>query len=707
VEVGFLRILFLTHYFYPEGNAPASRVYDLCKRWVKEGHEVQVITCAPNIPNGIVYDGYRNHIAQTENIDGIKTTRVWTYITANKGTIKRVLNYLSYMISSMLAVLFVKKPDLIIATSPQFFCGWAGVISSRLRRIPFILEIRDIWPESIVAVGAIHNRWLLYLFEWLEKKMYAESQHIVTVGEGYKQKLIEKGVQAKDVTVITNGVDRDSFHPCEADKKIRQRYNLDGHFTCGYVGTIGMACGLDVVIKAAKILKDKKRNDVRFILVGDGAVKEQLQEQTANEGLEDIIIFTGRQDKKMIRSFLSTIDSCLVHLRKKELFKTVLPSKIFEAAAMAKPIILGVEGCAADLVNSARAGICIKPESAEQLVVAIERLSDDRELCREFGQAGHKYVMKHYDRDNLARKYMDTIVKIHKSWLRSRSSATKTVALQLSMTKVINRILNRQNNKISSEIKVEQMTSENPNRKRVFSAALTAGFLILILGLMYRAVEAQLFTPLSDIPINSSALDRFPLQIHDWTGQDVPLDEAEIVMDKIYAEASINRLYSCNKSERTVILFIAASGVTAGKMVGHPPKDCNRLAGWTLIDERYIELPFKSSVRLPCKILLFKRGGSLDTEKKVILYYYMVDKQFCGTRSQLRYRVRRGPKMVNCIGQVQIAASTNEALGVDSITKIISDFAVDSAPLISDLFANISKKQSTKLINPLEEELCR
>jgi len=202
-------------------------------------------------------------------------------------------------------------------------------------------------------------------------------------------------------------------------------------------------------------------------------------------------------------------------------------------------------------------------------------------------------------------------------------------------------------------------------------------------------------------------LDDFPLQIHDWTGQDVPLDEAEIVMDKIYAEAGINRLYSCNKSERTVILFIAASGVTEGTMVGHAPEICNVMSGYELANEKNVELDISSLLKLPCKILQFKRGGSLDTEKKVVLYYYMADGQFCGTRSQLRYRVRRGPKMVNCIGQVQIAASTNEALDVDSMTKIVSDFAIDSAPYISDLFANISKKQSAKLINPLEKELCR
>jgi len=403
-------------------------VYEIAKRWVATGHKVDVITCVPNVPNGVIYEGYKNRLRQTDFMDGIRVIRVWTYIAANKGTLKRTLNYLSYMISALFAGLFVPRPDVVIATSPQFFCGWAGVLVAKVRRLPFILEIRDIWPESIVAVGAMRNRWLLRLLEWLEKKMYAAPKHIVTVGEGYKEKLIEKGVRAKDISVITNGVDRDAFHPCEADRKIKRRYNLDGHFICGYVGTIGMACGLDVVLGAARILKDKKRNDVRFMLVGDGAIKDQLREQTASKGLEDIIIFIGRQDRQMIPSFLSTVDSCLVHLRKTELFKTVLPSKIFEAAAMAKPIVLGVEGCAADLVNSAGAGICIEPESAEQLVAALERLADDRELCREFGQAGHKYVMKHYDYDKLARKYLDATIKTHKTWGRTRSRGIASVS---------------------------------------------------------------------------------------------------------------------------------------------------------------------------------------------------------------------------------------------------------------------------------------
>lgn len=409
-----MRILFFSHYFPPEGNAPASRTYENCKRWVRQGHKITVITCAPNVPDGVVYDGHKNKLYQSENIDGIHVIRIWTYIAANKGTIRRILNYVSYMFSAVFVSLFLKKPNLIIATSPQFFCGWAGVIVSRLRHIPFILEIRDIWPESIVAVGALGNKRLLRILEWLELKMYAAAKHIVTVGKGYKQKLIEKGVQANDITVITNGFDGEFFHPQQPNENIRRHYNLNHEFICSYIGTIGMACGLDVVLRAAKLLKNKQRNDIKFLLVGSGAIKARLQQQALEEKLDNIV-FVDRQDKHLIPGFLSITDACLVHLKKTELFKTVLPSKIFESAAMAKPIILGIEGFAAEFVKQANAGTCIEPENAEQLAQSIENLADNPQLCQSLGQAGREYVMKYHNRDSLANEYLDIAVRFSSS----------------------------------------------------------------------------------------------------------------------------------------------------------------------------------------------------------------------------------------------------------------------------------------------------
>ena len=404
-----MRIIAFSHYYYPEGNAPASRMSAMCSRWASQGHDVEVITCAPNVPKGVVYKGYRNRLCQTEVIQNVRTTRVWTYLSANKGTVRRILNFVSYTLMAVVVAWFRKRPDIIVATSPQFFCGWAGLLSARMRvrRVPFVLEIRDMWPDSIVAVGAMKNRRILAMFYRLERWLYAGADHIVTVGDGYWEDLVDKGVPRSKLTIIPNGVDRDVFWPRDATETLAQ-FGIRDRFTCAYVGTIGMASGLDVVIEAAEKLHDRGCDDIAFLLVGDGAERERL-EQTANERGLDNLIFTGLLPKEQMPEVLAATDVCLVHLRKVDLFKRVMPSKIFEIAAMEKPIILGVEGHAAAFVQTANAGICIEPENAEELVRAVCLLASDSARCDEYGRSGHEYVMQHHDRAILADEYLGVL----------------------------------------------------------------------------------------------------------------------------------------------------------------------------------------------------------------------------------------------------------------------------------------------------------
>jgi glycosyltransferase involved in cell wall biosynthesis len=406
-----MRILFLSHYFPPEGNAPASRTFENCRRWVRRGHEVTVVTGAPNHPNGIVYDGYENRWRSREWIEGIEVVRVLTYVAANKGTVRRIFNYLSYMFSASLASLEARAPDVIIATSPQFFCGWAGVIASRLHRVPLLLEIRDIWPESIAAVGAIRSQGVMRALERLELGMYAAARHIVTVGEGYRRCLHAKGVADERISVVMNGIDREIFRPMSPDLELRRRLGVGDRFVVSYSGTIGMACGLDVVLRAAGTLRGKGRDDIVFLLVGDGAVREELQAEAERQRLDNVI-FTGRQDKSLMPSFLAISGASLVHLKRTDLFTTVMPSKIFEAFGMARPIVIGVPGEAGDLVERAGAGVAIEPENAEQLVDAVERLADDPALCERLGRAGHAYGVRHHDRDHLADDYLQVISRV-------------------------------------------------------------------------------------------------------------------------------------------------------------------------------------------------------------------------------------------------------------------------------------------------------
>ncbi len=406
-----MRILFFSHYFPPEGNAPASRTFENCRRWSSRGHRVTVVTCAPNHPSGVLYPGYENRWRQQETRDGVRVVRVGTYLAANRGTVLRIVNYVSYMGSATLASLALPTPDVIIATSPQFFCGWTGVHAARLHRVPLILEIRDIWPESIAAVGALRNRALLRLLERLEHRMYAAARHIVTVGEGYRRCLLGKGVPATDISVVMNGVDRQLFSPSRPDPRLRRSLGVEQRFVVTYSGTIGMACGLEVVLRAAETLRRKRRDDIAFLLVGDGAHREALQAEAARRRL-DSVVFTGRLDRQRMPALLASSDACLVHLRRTELFATVLPSKIFEALGMARPIINGVPGEASRLVERAGAGICIEPEDADQLVQAVERLAGDPELCQRYGRAGHEYALAHHDRDRLAADYLEVIRRV-------------------------------------------------------------------------------------------------------------------------------------------------------------------------------------------------------------------------------------------------------------------------------------------------------
>lgn len=413
-----MRILFLTHYFHPEGNAPATRVYEMCRRFVKLGFEVDVVTGVPNVPSGVVYPGYRNRWRSRETVAGIETLRVWTYVAPNKGTVRRILNYLSFLVSATLAGLGVRRPDLVIATSPQFFCGWAGVLVSRLRRVPFVLEIRDLWPESIAAVGAMRSSWLLRALGWLEQRMYAAATRIVTVGRGYQQQLEARGVAAARISVIPNGVDLGMFDPGADPAPLRARYAPNGEFLCSYVGTIGMGCGLAVALRAAEKLRALGRRDVVLLLVGDGAVREELEAQARAAGL-DRVVFTGRLPKAEMPQVLAASDACLVHLARRELFRTVLPSKIFEAAAMEKPIVLGVEGFAAELVSQAGAGLCIEPENEDQLVDAVLRLAGDRELGRRLGRAGRERIAQAYEYGTLAREYAELLRSVAAAEARS------------------------------------------------------------------------------------------------------------------------------------------------------------------------------------------------------------------------------------------------------------------------------------------------
>ncbi|HQG04242.1 MAG TPA: glycosyltransferase family 4 protein [Thermoleophilia bacterium] len=407
-----MHILYLSHYFVPENNAPAARVHAMAREWVREGHQVTVLTGAPNVPAGVVYDGYRNGLWQDEWIDGIHTIRVWTYLAPNAGTVRRTVNFVSYFVSASVAAAFVRRPDVVIATSPQFFAGWAGVPAHWAHRAPFVLEVRDLWPESITAVGAMDRGLAVRALEVMERTLYAAADHIVTVGDGYREQLMARGVPAAKIDVVTNGVDTELFYPRDPDPAVRARYGVARDaFVVVFAGTIGMASGLDVVLRAARRLRARDRTDIVFLLVGDGAVRAELEATARTEGLDNVV-FTGMVPRAQLPDVLAASDACLVHFKRREIFTTILPSKLFEDAAMAKPILLGFEGHAAALVRTADCGLIFTPEDDEALAAAAERLADDPAEARRLGENGRRHVLAHFDRRRLARDYLAVLERV-------------------------------------------------------------------------------------------------------------------------------------------------------------------------------------------------------------------------------------------------------------------------------------------------------
>lgn len=405
-----MRILFFSHYYPPENNAPAVRTAAHCKAWAAAGHDVTVITCAPNHPTGKLFPGYSNKLWQKETIDGVAVIRVFTFLAANKGFARRILNYISFMLAAVLASVFVRRADVVIATSPQFFCGWAGVFGRLIHRAPFVLEVRDIWPESIVAVGAITNRWIIGFLEILERLMYRSAARIVTVGRGYREQLTARGVPESKISVIYNGADLPEFSR-SADEPASGVRPQGSSFVCTYVGTVGMAHGLGIVLEAAKILRERGHADVGFLIVGDGAEREKLEEQAAAAGLSQVQ-FTGQVPRSLIPGILAATDCCLVHLKDTALFSTVIPSKIFEMLCAKKPIIIGVRGEAEEIVVEAGAGVSITPGSAVELAEALIELKETPERLAALGRAGRKFVEQNFNRQAFAEQYLELMQEL-------------------------------------------------------------------------------------------------------------------------------------------------------------------------------------------------------------------------------------------------------------------------------------------------------
>ena len=373
-----------------------------------------VLTGMPNHPYGIIHDAYKGKRLLRENVNGVKIIRVWFYVAANKGFIKRVLSFLSFMFSAIfLGMTRLQNCDIVIATSPQFFTAVAGLLISKFLGVPFVFEVRDIWPAEIVAVGALRNQTLIKILEAIELFLYKKANMIVALAEGTIKILQKRGIPKEKIIFIPNGVDSHLFETPLSTDKTRDHLQLDGKFIISYIGTHGMAQKLETVLFSAKNLS--ARNDIVFIFLGEGSEKKRLIQLAQELKLENVI-FLPQQERTKIPTFIQASNICLVPLRNAELFKHNIPSKIFEIMACSRPIIVGVDGESRELVvNRAKAGIFYKPEDSAALSSAIMKLYNDRKLSSRLGRNGQCFVNIHFDRDVLAHKYIDKLKEVVKS----------------------------------------------------------------------------------------------------------------------------------------------------------------------------------------------------------------------------------------------------------------------------------------------------
>ena len=390
-------------------NAVANRSFEHAREWVRAGANVDVITDVPHFPEGRVYQGYRNR-PSSENVDGIEVTRVPSYIAANRRKIRRIFSYISYMASAVVFSRKLKrKPDVILATSPQIFTAVAGYVLSLWHRAPFVMEVRDLWPQSIRAVGAFRASFILWAVQLMVDFLYKRAERIIIVSEAFREEIESSGVSSEKIEYIPNGFCLDEIQKLtggEENHRIRQQYNLNGKFVVSYIGTLGMAHALETVVDAARTSSDP---EVLFLIAGTGSNRDALQNYS--EGVANFKLLPKLPRDEALR-LLQASDVSFIHLKDTPVFQTVLPSKMFEAMALKKPIILGVRGEAERLVRQANAGICIPPEDAGSLNEAIGRLRKDQKLQAVYGGSGSEFLIRNHDRKVLARRTLELFKRL-------------------------------------------------------------------------------------------------------------------------------------------------------------------------------------------------------------------------------------------------------------------------------------------------------
>lgn len=403
-----LRVTFLTHYFPPEVGPAQVRLFELAKRLIGAGETVTVVTGFPNYPTGVIAPGYGGKMFMEDHVDGIRVLRTWVFATRGRGFLSRILNYLSFPVFSLLAIRKLGRTDVIYVQSPPLFTGLAALWFARLKRAPFIFNVSDIWPQSAVELGVLRNRFAIRISEMLERHIYRRAARITVPTPGILERLVARGVPREKLFLLTNGVDTAAYQVGAPDLELASRLGLDGHKVFMYAGLHGLAQGLDVILEAAKLTRNP---DILYVLVGDGAEKAELVAKAEAEGIANVR-FLPIQPTSTLPAVLNLAYATIIPLRRLELFKAALPSKLFDSMAAGRPIVAPLWGEAAALVEAAACGVVVEPEDARAVQRAVETLAADPALAHRLGEQGRRYVVEHFDRDDIAARLAKLLEEI-------------------------------------------------------------------------------------------------------------------------------------------------------------------------------------------------------------------------------------------------------------------------------------------------------
>lgn len=409
-----MKILVLHQYFLGKNDPGGSRFNQFVKYWEEKGHDITVVAGTVHYATGEKEDKYKGKwVVKEDYSPNVKLVRTYVSESYNKSFVGRLWGYFSFTFSSLYAILFkVKKHDVLIVTSPPLFVGITGVITKFIKRTPMVFEIRDLWPESAIDTGVLTNKLIINIAYSVEKMSYRFADRINVLTPAFRNALIsKKNVLPEKISFVPNGADLDIFQPGPLNNWVREKYNLQGKFVITYMGAHGVANHLVSLLDLAEKLKINE--DIVILLIGDGMKKAELMKEADRRDLKNVL-FIESQPKAKIPDFCNASDICTAVLKKVDTFKTVYPNKVFDYMSCAKPILLGIDGVARQLVEESNSGYYVDPEDSQIFADKVLFLKENKEHRDELGENGLKYVKENFSREILAQKYINVLEEIVK-----------------------------------------------------------------------------------------------------------------------------------------------------------------------------------------------------------------------------------------------------------------------------------------------------